>query len=430
MISSHIPALLRVGVIFIIIVLLIRKKASLGNTFMIGAVCLSLFFRMNPADLIKSVIYSVLDPKTLGLSAIVSLILILSHIMEISGQMKRLLEKFQGLVSSPRINIIVFPAMIGLLPMPGGAIFSAPMVKQIGENSDYSSDKLSFINYWFRHIWEYWWPLYPGVLLTSVLAGLNLPRFILFMFPLTLLAVGSGYLLLTAGEPRQVDATQDRPKFGPFLSEMSPILIVIFPGLGMGALLSALFPDLPVDKEIGLVLALFAAILWVRHKNSIPNDKMRQVLLSPKLINIIYMVFAILAFKGVLEDSHAVSAISNELMALHIPLFFIVALLPFLVGMVTGITIAFVGSAFPILIPLIQTLDPGGNLLPYMMLGLGSGFAGVMLSPVHLCFILSNEYFETSMGNVYRHLALPCAILAGASMAYYWLLQIFIFKTV
>ena len=29
--------------------------------------------------------------------------------------------------------IILFPALIGLLPMPGGAIFSAPMVKNLGQ---------------------------------------------------------------------------------------------------------------------------------------------------------------------------------------------------------------------------------------------------------------------------------------------------------
>ena len=88
--------------------------------------------------------------------------------MELAGQMQRLLENFRGLITNIRINLIIFPALIGLLPMPGGAIFSAPMVKDLGRKSGFSGDKLSFVNYWFRHIWEYCWPLYPGVLLATI----------------------------------------------------------------------------------------------------------------------------------------------------------------------------------------------------------------------------------------------------------------------
>ena len=57
------------------------------------------------------------------------------------------------------------------------------------------------------------------------------------------------------------------------------------------------------------------------------------------------------------------------------------------------------------------------------MLIIVSVFAGVMLSPLHLCFLLSNEYFVVSLGSVYRHLWLPCVSLIGAGMAYFWILH-------
>ena len=60
--------------------------------------------------------------------------------------MQRLLEHFQGLLRNAGLNLVVFPALIGLLPMPGGAIFSAPMVKNIGQRHALSGDRLSFIN--------------------------------------------------------------------------------------------------------------------------------------------------------------------------------------------------------------------------------------------------------------------------------------------
>ena len=167
---------------------------SLGNAFLLGAISLSVLFGLHPMVMIGSMAKSMVYPKTLTLALIVSLILILSKSMELAGQMQRLLGKFKGLIKNVRINLIVFPALIGLLPMPGGAIFSAPMVKDLGRASKLSGDRLSFVNYWFRHIWEYCWPLYPGVLLATILADLDILTFVLFMFPMTILAVTLGYL--------------------------------------------------------------------------------------------------------------------------------------------------------------------------------------------------------------------------------------------
>ena len=71
-----------------------------------------------------------------------------------------------------------------------------------------------------------------------------------------------------------------------------------------------------------------------------------------------------ISIKGILEDSRAIEAVSRELIRWHVPLVPITMLLPFLVGGVAGITIAFVGTTFPILISLIQTMGHGHLLLP------------------------------------------------------------------
>ena len=149
----------------------------------------------------ESAFFSLINPKSICLSLIVCLILVLSQSMEAAGQMARLLDRFQGLVRAPAANLIVFPALIGLLPMPGGAIFSAPMVKTLGSQYRLSPTRLSYVNYWFRHIWEYWWPLYPGVLLTTTIAGMDLWYYVLFLFPLTPVALMAGYRPLIGDDP-------------------------------------------------------------------------------------------------------------------------------------------------------------------------------------------------------------------------------------
>jgi len=350
--------------------------------------------------------------------------------MELSGQMKRLLKRYRGLITNTKINLIVFPALIGLLPMPGGAVFSAPMVKDLGTQSDLSGDQLSFINYWFRHIWEYWWPLYPGVLLSTVLANINLLNFIAYMCPITLLALYFGYLPLKDLRQTLVknrDQDSDVPVW-PFFKEMTPILLVIIPGLGMGICFSSLFPNYTVSKETGLILALFMSIGWIWFSNTLSKTQIWKIVSNPQNLNMMYIVASILIFKGILEDSHAVGAISNELLALKVPLMLISVILPFLVGLITGITIAFVGVTLPILIPLIHSFGETGFMLQYVMLTIVCGFSGVLLSPLHLCLILSNEYFNTSMSAVYRHLWLLCACLMGSGIVYFltshWILKL------
>ena len=88
-----------------------------------------------------------------------------------------------------------------------------------------------------------------------------------------------------------------------------------------------------------------------------------------------------------------------------------------------GITIVFVVTTMPFLISLIQTFGEGHFVLAYMMLALASGFAGVLLSPLHVCLLLSNEFFGTTLVAVYRYLWGPCLVLLGASVAYFLILH-------
>ncbi len=424
LIFQHIPAIVRVIMVFILVLICIRKRLSLGNAFILGTIFLSVLFGIKPLATLESMVASVLDLKTLSIAFIVSLILILSNNMELAGQMERLLEKFQGLVSNPKLNLVIFPALIGLLPMPGGAVFSAPMVEKLGKTSKLSSDQLSFINYWFRHIWEYWWPVYPGVLLTTILADINILSIMLFMCPLTIITVCLGYMTLKSSVKFQEEGkSSKRSSLLPFLKELLPIIIVIIPGLGMGVIFSLAFPTLIISKEIGLILALCMAIGWVWYENKVSKKRIWQTLSNPWLLKMGYMIISIMIFKGILEDSNAAAFISHELVLLQVPLVLITVLLPFLVGMSTGIVIAFVGSTLPILIPLINSFGEANFIPAYVMLVLTCGYAGVLLSPIHLCLLLSNEYFGATTGSVYRHLLLPCIFLVCISIIYFWVLR-------
>ena len=72
--------------------------------------------------------------------------------------------------------------LIGLLPMIGGAMFSAPMVEEASQGLNVSRERKTFVNYWFRHSLETIFPLYPSLVLAAGLIiimfgiGLSLTR--------------------------------------------------------------------------------------------------------------------------------------------------------------------------------------------------------------------------------------------------------------
>jgi len=243
--------------------------------------------------------------------------------------------------------------------------------------------------------------------------------------PITIVALAVGYWPLR-GLPRTPATAPPRKAALPFLKELMPIVFVIVFGVIMGLFFSRLLPPalLPVSKEAGLILALLIALFWTWRANRMGGAALWDILKNPALIKMIYMVAAILVFNGILEDSRAVTRVSQEMLDWNMPLLPIVMLLPFLVGVVAGITIAFVGTTFPILISLIDTLGQNTLLLPYLMLALVSGFAGVLVSPLHLCLLLSNEYFRTTLIPVYRIMRVPLLSLVLSAFLYFQALQL------
>ncbi len=53
-IVEHIPAMIRVIMVFVLVLICIRKKLSLGNAFMLGAIFLSVLFGLKPLAMLMA----------------------------------------------------------------------------------------------------------------------------------------------------------------------------------------------------------------------------------------------------------------------------------------------------------------------------------------------------------------------------------------
>ncbi|HEX5772842.1 MAG TPA: DUF401 family protein, partial [Geomobilimonas sp.] len=134
----------------------------------------------------------------------------------------------------------------------------------------------------------------------------------------------------------------------------------------------------------------------------------------------VFLVLGIMVFQETLQVTGALDGVSRFFTSSGLPPIIIIVAIPFLAGLMTGLTIAYVGITFPLLLPLMGGATPSLGLLA---LAFGSGFAGVMLSPLHLCLVLTREYFNADMAKVYHRLWVPSALVLAAAVIPLWLFR-------
>jgi hypothetical protein len=415
-----IPAIIKVLFVFGLILVLNRLKVALSIALLCGSLILGLWMKLGPGRLLESTFDSLVDLQTISLILIVGIILLMSQLMKESGHLDRIVTTFSALSRDPRVAGSVMPALIGLLPMPGGALFSAPMVDTALCRNEMSGEEKTAVNYWFRHIWEYWWPLYPGVVLAVALLKVEAWRFMAIMIPMTLVSVFAGafFILRPLGQTpgRRGGAFSSRDIRG-FLWEIMPILIVVGVILALGGLtglLKMMGIHIKIPGSVSILPGLAAATVWICFVNRIKMKKVFHAATSKGLLPMLILVASIMVFKGIMNDSEAVIQIRNELMTYGIPIIIVILLMPFLSGLITGIAIGFVGTSFPLIIPMFPTTDLF-TYLSWAALAYTFGYMGMMLSPVHLCFLVTKDYFKASLARSYKYLFLP--VLAVMAIA-------------
>ena len=187
--------LIKIGVSFALIVLLLRLRWNLGLVMLLGAVFLGSLYLIGPVKQAQVIFASSIDMVTINLVTGLVLIMVLENIIRKRGVLKRLMEAVVNVSRDRRIAMAVLPGVIGLLPSAGGAAFSAPMVQEAAADADMRPEHKAFVNYWFRHIWEYISPLYPGIVLAAAITKTPINKLLLSQLPLPLAVIVVGALL-------------------------------------------------------------------------------------------------------------------------------------------------------------------------------------------------------------------------------------------
>jgi len=394
----------KIGIVFVITLFLTFKRVALWISLLVGTFLLGILFHLSLQTILLDLLNATLDQRTLLLVGALFVVLLFSNLLKETGRMNAILQGFRSVFRDLRIVIAVIPAIIGFMPIVGGALVSAPMVVEASDELKLSPERRTFINYWFRHLWEYILP-YPAFMLAITMLGLSVRTFAWFNFPLSLAAIFSGIFVGFWGISKSHEGE------GPSNTSSGWTLFLnLFP-LVVALTLALAFK---VELFYAFGLTILAMIILYRVESRLVFQAFRSSL-SPDFF---LTVFAVMGFKKVLESSNAIPAISTFLSSSGIPFWLIAILIPFAVGVISGMTVAPIGISFPILIPLFQK-DP--NFQGYMVLAFASGIGGDLLSPFHLCLVLTKDYFRADLKGVYRLLWFPvaCILFVGMLMTFF-----------
>lgn len=347
------------------------------------------------------------DRSVLELLAIVVLIYLYSHLLQKTGRMERITSVLNRLFRDPRAVMVAVPGLVGLIPMPGGAMFTAPITDRVGNRMSVSREEKVFSNYWFRHCWELAFPLYPGIILCAGLARVEPIALTWAFLPLsaTAFVAGLALFLVRAGAPPAADAGDDgrgqaervpgRPTAWMTLSELWPLL---------GVIVLALFS---VPLVIGLVVIITLFALAERVSPSDFWSSCRSSLHLP----ILALIWSVFLFGRELAETGMLGRFSEFLIGAGLPMAGLSFLLPFVMGALTGVTTGFVGAVFPLLLP----MWPADQRLAWLQFAYASGLVGAFLTPSHLCLSMTQEFFKASLRKVIALVAIPCLVIMFAA---------------
>ncbi len=289
-----------------------------------------------------------------------------------------------------RFSLVAVPAMIGLMPMPGGALVSAiAMKRRYFEDARISRAWATYLNYWFRHVWVPSWPLFQSLLITAAVFTVKPTLIASHTWPATLAAIIAG---LAVSAPLLSRLSCPRIRGGGargLLLSLSPFILIAVLAFGL---------------KVNLLYSLIATVALVAAVLRPSREQWRRALSLAANPRIHVVILEALLFKNILILTGAPQALMNTLQSSPLPLAAVVYLIPFVLGLSAGGETFFAATAMPLLAGIIAS---GGDInWRLLLLAYTGGYLGVMASPVHLCIALTAEYYESGLG---RPLALSLA---------------------
>ncbi len=395
-----------VGVIvaFIVIIVLIRKQLNFGLSLMLGALIIGIFSLQTidlidiPKAFIEASIYSFKDQQfftdTIELALLMTLIYILAKCMQETGAIAKVIDSLRTVFTKGG-TLAVIPAVYGLMPVPGGALFSAPMIDEEGNKHHLDKNQKNFLNVWFRHVW---FPIYPVssamiLICSAEFSNINIYNLILVNIPAFLAMIGIGIIVLKLFiHHNQKEQPQAVKRDISGLIYLIPPIVPLF--------FYAVLQFFGVPQIRSFLIGVFVSILLVFLFTHLNKEEYIQVIKKSLSLKLALAIFGIMIFRQMFEASGANVIVSGIIGELPFPALVIVILIPLLLGVLTGYNLGAIALSYFLVVPFFPST--GLTTVGITSIIFISSLVGYLISPIHLCNVLSSDYLKTDTTRMYK----------------------------
>ncbi|MFO7991839.1 MAG: DUF401 family protein [Thermoplasmata archaeon] len=384
-----------IGFLLAMTVVVIGAKYHLTLALFSGAVILGAF-TLTPVEILLQLYVTVTTPNTILLILALGMIPMIGGILQESG-------KLEDIINNLRIGKRPFlgatPAFIGLLPIPGGALFSAPLIDKAGEGL--AGHIKAGINVWFRHIIYFIYPISYAMIVAADAAELSIFRILLFQTPFFLFTIILGYFFLLRKDKGEMEY-DSKIDFHALLPPMGVLLAapVVWGFLSYGIVIQEHIENIFVVIAVGVSLILAILLIKASRKKII-----KQAANEMKPWNFMILIFSLYFFINIFNSS----GIDVMIEDLAVPGVVLLVGFGFLLGFGTGRIMVPTSILAPIYIATAGSFSLWAFQAMYVAV-----FAGYIVTPVHPCISISLEYFKGDL-NKFLKLMIPMLAISIAT---------------
>ena len=396
------------------VVYLLRRRIEIGHAMFAGCIVLQISTLSSPESFGKAVLNVMQSTSTWEILIALYLVMCLEFQLRTSGLLDAVMTAARARQFSDKFLLAGMPAFLGLLPSLGGALFSAPMVQNASSRYEMSPEQKATTNYWFRHVWECSNPILPGLLLLGQITGIALGDLVMSMawFSVAAIAVGWAVFLAPVKEKPMRFINNEINDASPDYDVKCQIGGLKAVSMTIGPILVNIFLVVVFRWPASISMASVVAFMMLLLRQSAVS--MKSMLIRALDRKLLWGVGTILLFQQVLKETDALAGVVSLFQASQVPVVYIGAVLTFVSGMLTGTSTGFVAVAMPVL----STLAPGD--LTVVVVAYVMGTLGHMTSPLHLCFLVSIEYFKADFMRAIRPVIEIEAIMAALLIVWVW----------
>jgi integral membrane protein (TIGR00529 family) len=346
-----------------------------------------------------------LDVLTVSIVIATFGIMMLSQLYKETKLINQLSESLSRIINNPKIVLSLLPAVMGFLPVAGGALMSAPLVDAEAEKIGLKRQKKAYVNFWFRHAIFPIYPLSQVLIVAAALAGISIASIILRQIPVVIVMIIVGYAIGFWKIPKTKNPKASEKKdstnssdLKSFLTAFLPILVTIIVAISLG-LAGFNLSQQGLDVLIATFVGVFVLVAISKPSFRVVSKPFKSwgiygITLAAYGAFLLGSVIKATEIPGIFETFAANGSIDSTLLLTAIPA---------ASGVLTASALGGVSISMPILGGIIA-LSPKTASLIYM-----SAYLGYVMSPTHLCLAFTADYFECSLEKIYKY-AIPSFI--------------------